>query len=107
MPDIQKDKILILDFGSQYTQIIARRIREIGVFSELLQFLDRKKIGTKLFFGGNLIKQPYFENVEYRVVGDLTNTDKTMNQTFWVGVQPALGKAYLDFISEKLGEFFD
>jgi len=68
--------------------------------------LDQKKIGTRLLFAGNLTKQPYFENVEYRVVGDLTNTDKTMNQTFWVGVQPALSKENLDYISEKLEEFF-
>jgi len=73
---------------------------------ELLQFLNQKKIGTRLLFAGNLTKQPYFENVEYRVVGDLTNTDKTMNQTFWVGVQPALSKENLDYISEKLEEFF-
>ena len=74
---------------------------------ELLQFLDQKKIGTRLLFAGNLTKQPYFENVEYRVVGDLTNTDKTMNQTFWVGVQPALADEQFDYIADCLTKFFE
>lgn len=73
---------------------------------ELIQFLDEKKIGTRLLFAGNLTKQPYFENVKYRVVGELTNTDKTMNQTFWLGVQPALDNDCLDYIAEQLESFF-
>ena len=73
---------------------------------DLLRFLDQHKIGTRLLFAGNLTKQPYFKGVEYRVVGDLTNTDITMNQTFWVGVYPALGKEQLDYIAEKLEEYF-
>ena len=73
---------------------------------DLLKFLDQHKIGTRLLFAGNLTRQPYFQNVEYRVVGDLTNTDRTMNQTFWLGVQPALGQEHFDFVGEKLEEFF-
>ena len=73
---------------------------------DLLKYLDQHKIGTRLLFAGNLTRQPYFENVEYRVVGDLTNTDRTMNQTFWLGVQPALGQEHFDFVGEKLEEFF-
>jgi len=72
---------------------------------ELLQYLDKKKIGTRLLFAGNLTKQPYFKNVEYRVAGDLINTDKTMNQTFWVGVQPALNKEHYDYIADVLTNF--
>jgi len=74
---------------------------------ELLQFLDQRKIGTRLLFAGNLIKQPYFEKVEYRVVGDLTNTDKTMKQTFWLGVQPAITFDHYDYIVICLKEFFN
>ena len=73
---------------------------------DLLKYLDQHKIGTRLLFAGNLTRQPYFQNVEYRVVGDLTNTDRTMNQTFWLGVQPALGQEHFDFVGEKLEEFF-
>ena len=73
---------------------------------DLLRFLDQQKIGTRLLFAGNLIKQPYFQGVEYRVVGDLTNTDITMNQTFWVGIYPALGEEHLEYIAEKLEEYF-
>ena len=73
---------------------------------ELTRFLDDNKIGSRLLFAGNLLKQPYFKDVKYRVVGDLTNTDKTMNYTFWLGVQPYLGPEHYDYITEKLEEFF-
>lgn len=73
---------------------------------ELLKFMDQYKIGTRLLFAGNLTRQPYFKNVEYRVVGELTNTDIIMNHTFWIGVYPGLSKEHLDFIVEKFEEFF-
>jgi len=73
---------------------------------DLLKFLDQNKIGTRLLFAGNLTRQPYFHDVEYRVVGDLANTDRTMNQTFWLGVQPSLGQEHFDYVGEKLEEFF-
>lgn len=73
---------------------------------EVTRFLDDNKIGSRLLFAGNLLKQPYFKDVEYRVVGDLTHTNKTMNDTFWIGVQPALTIEQLDFVCDKLEEFF-
>lgn len=73
---------------------------------ELLKFLNQNKIGTRLLFAGNLTRQPYFENVEYRVVGDLDNTDLIMNNTFWIGVFPGLGEDQLGFIISKFEEFF-
>jgi CDP-6-deoxy-D-xylo-4-hexulose-3-dehydrase len=73
---------------------------------ELTRFLDDNKIGSRLLFAGNLLKQPYFKDIEYRVEGDLTNTDITMNYTFWLGVQPALTFEHLDFVADKLEEFF-
>ena len=73
---------------------------------DVTKFLDSHKIGSRLLFAGNLLKQPYFKDVKYRVVGDLTHTDKTMNDTFWIGVQPALNEEHLDFVVEKLEEFF-
>lgn len=73
---------------------------------DLLRYLDQHKIGTRLLFAGNLVRQPYFKDVDYRVVGDLVNTDRAMNQTFWLGVQPALAEENFDFVAEKLEEFF-
>jgi len=73
---------------------------------EFTQYLDNHKIGTRLLFAGNLTKQPYFQDIEYRIVGDLINTDITMNQTLWLGIYPGLGKEQLDYIVEKLEEFF-
>ena len=73
---------------------------------DLTKYMDQNKIGTRLLFAGNLTRQPYFENIEYRIVDKLTNTDITMNQTLWLGIYPALGTEQLDFIAEKLEEFF-
>ena len=73
---------------------------------DVTKFLDSHKIGSRLLFAGNLLKQPYFKDVEYRVVGDLTHTEKTMNDTFWIGVQPALDEVHFDFVAEKMEELF-
>ncbi len=72
----------------------------------LLSFLDEKKIGSRLLFAGNLTKQPYMSNQNFRVSGQLTNTDIVMNQTFWVGTYPGLEEGHLDYIAETLEEFF-
>jgi CDP-4-dehydro-6-deoxyglucose reductase, E1 len=73
---------------------------------DLIKFLDQNNIGSRLLFAGNLIKQPYFKGVEYRVVGELTNTDITMNNTFWIGIYPGLNHHHLDFVVERLEEYF-
>ena len=73
---------------------------------DVTKFLDSHKIGSRLLFAGNLLKQPYFKNVKYRVVGDLTHTEKTMNDTFWIGVQPSLDEEHYDFVASKLEELF-
>jgi CDP-6-deoxy-D-xylo-4-hexulose-3-dehydrase len=72
---------------------------------ELLRFLDSKKIGTRLMFAGNILKQPAYKNVDFRVVGDLTNTDIVMMRTFWVGVYPGLTEPMLDYVVENIIEF--
>ena len=74
--------------------------------ADLINFLEENKIGTRLLFAGNLAKQPYMAGRNYRVSGDLTNTDIVMSQTFWLGTFPGLGQEQLDFIAEKLEEFF-
>lgn len=73
--------------------------------TKLLQFLDDRKIGTRLLFGGNLLKQPAYRNSEFRVVADLSNTDIVMSRTFWVGVWPGLTEPMLDFIADSIREF--
>mgnify|MGYP003970609579 FL=1 len=73
---------------------------------DLIKYLDQYKIGTRLLFAGNLTRQPYFKNIEYRISGDLINTDITMNQTLWLGVYPGLEKRQLNYIAEKLEDFF-
>ncbi|ANI28360.1 lipopolysaccharide biosynthesis protein RfbH [Yersinia entomophaga] len=73
---------------------------------DLVKFLDEAKIGTRLLFAGNLTRQPYFHDVKYRVVGELTNTDRIMNQTFWIGIYPGLTHDHLDYVVSKFEEFF-
>lgn len=69
---------------------------------DLLTYLDQQKIGTRLLFAGNLVRQPSMEGVQYRISGDLINTDRVMNQTFWIGVQPALTKEMLEYVCSQI-----
>ncbi len=69
---------------------------------DLLTYLDQNKVGTRLLFAGNLTRQPYMKDREYRISGDLTNTDRVMNHTFWIGVQPALTNTMLEFAASKI-----
>jgi len=73
---------------------------------DLLTYLDQHKIGTRLLFAGNLTRQPYMVGRNYRVSGELTNTDRVMNDTFWIGVFPGLTREMLDFTIDKLEAFF-
>lgn len=72
---------------------------------ELTQHLERNKIGTRLLFAGNLTRQPYMIGRNFRVSGDLTRTDITMNHSFWVGVYPALDEARLDYTAAQIEQF--
>jgi CDP-6-deoxy-D-xylo-4-hexulose-3-dehydrase len=69
---------------------------------DLLTYLDQNKVGTRLLFAGNLVRQPYMTGAHYRISGDLTNTDNVMNNTFWIGVQPSLTKEMLEFAARKI-----
>jgi CDP-6-deoxy-D-xylo-4-hexulose-3-dehydrase len=71
----------------------------------LLRFLDDRKIGTRLIFAGNLTKQPAYRNTDFRIVGELTNTDIIMNRAFWVGVYPGLTPEMIDFVADSIIEF--
>ena len=73
---------------------------------DLLEYLDQNKIGSRLVFAGNITKQPYFKNIDYRVVGTLEDTDIVMNQTFWIGVYPGLTTEMLDYVVETMEGYF-
>ena len=72
---------------------------------DLLRFLDSRKIGTRLVFAGNITKQPAYKDVDFRIVGDLTNTDIVMTRSFWVGVYPGLTTPMLDYVIESISNF--
>jgi CDP-6-deoxy-D-xylo-4-hexulose-3-dehydrase len=67
-----------------------------------MEFLNNKKIATRQLFGGNLVRQPAYAGLNYRVVGDLANSDRVMNQAFWIGVYPGLTHNMLDYVIESL-----
>ena len=73
---------------------------------DLTKYLDQFKIGSRLLFAGNLVNQPYFKDIEHRISGELTNTNRTMSQTLWLGVQPTIEHMQYEFIAQKLEEFF-
>ena len=72
---------------------------------DLLRFLESRKIGTRLLFAGNITKQPAYKNVQFRVVGNLTNTDIVMTRSFWVGVYPGLTTSMLDYVIESISDY--
>ena len=73
---------------------------------DLTKYLAQNNIGTRLLFAGNLTHQPYFKEVKHRVVGELTNTNRTMNDTFWLGIYPGLDKEHFDYVGAKFEEYF-
>ncbi len=74
--------------------------------NQIVQELNEKKIGTRLLFGGNLLRQPAFTGTPRRVVGDLVNTDRVMNDTFWIGVWPGISDGMLEYMISSLYEIF-
>ena len=74
--------------------------------NDLVKYLNENKIGTRLLFSGNLIKQPYMKNINFKVHGNLRNTDLVMENTFWVGLYPGLSKEQLQYSVLKIKNFF-
>jgi CDP-6-deoxy-D-xylo-4-hexulose-3-dehydrase len=73
--------------------------------TELLTYLDQEKVGTRLLFAGNLTRQPYMQGRNYRVSGELTQSDVVMNRTFWIGVQPALRLEQMDWAATSIERY--
>jgi CDP-6-deoxy-D-xylo-4-hexulose-3-dehydrase len=84
-------------FGFMLTIRDSKRINR----NKLVEYLENNKIGTRLFFGGNMTKQPAYINIDKRIVGSIDNSDKVMNDSFWIGVWPGLDKEHLEYILGK------
>jgi len=82
-------------------------LRDHCTFSRrnLTTFLEQSKIGTRLLFGGNLLRQPAYQNIEHKTIGKLSNTDMVAENTFWVGVYPGITEVMLDYIYDSIHEF--
>ena len=68
----------------------------------MVRELERRKVGTRPVFAGNILRQPAYKNIESRVVGDLKNSNEIMNRAFWIGVHPALTPEMLQYMLEVL-----
>jgi len=105
---LQNEKWLILPKASENSEPswfgFALTIKpETGISTrDVTIALNEKGIGTRQLFGGNLVRQPAYRNQEYRVIGDLRNTDIIMNHTFWIGVWPGLTEEMITFMAETL-----
>ncbi len=77
--------------------------------NELVRYLETHLIATRLLFGGNLLRQPYMQGQNYRIVGPepevLPNTDIVMNNALWLGVYPGLTEAHVQYVIERITEF--
>jgi CDP-6-deoxy-D-xylo-4-hexulose-3-dehydrase len=74
--------------------------------NDLIKHLNDSKIGTRLLFSGNLTKQPYMKDVNFKVQGELKNTDFVMENTFWIGLYPGLSQRHLDYSCDKIKYYF-
>jgi CDP-6-deoxy-D-xylo-4-hexulose-3-dehydrase len=75
--------------------------------ADLVRYLEDRSVQTRQLFGGNLLRQPAFQGVPHRVVGGLENTDKIMNDAFFIGVYPGLTEEMLGYVERVLGDFFE
>ena len=72
-----------------------------------MQHLESRRVATRQLFGGNLLAQPAYQNIEHRVSGDLTNTEIVSTNTFWIGVFPGLTNEMIDYMIATIHEFMN
>jgi CDP-6-deoxy-D-xylo-4-hexulose-3-dehydrase len=84
-------------------------VKESAPFNrrEIINFLEEKKIGTRLVFGGNLLRQPAYANIQCKVFQPLTNSDVIMSQNFWIGVHPSLNDEHIEYMLSVFDEFMN
>jgi CDP-6-deoxy-D-xylo-4-hexulose-3-dehydrase len=68
--------------------------------NQIVRFLESRNIATRLLFGGNLLRQPAYRDIQRRVIGDLQNTDFVMNNVFWIGLYPGITQPMIDYMAE-------
>jgi CDP-6-deoxy-D-xylo-4-hexulose-3-dehydrase len=68
--------------------------------TQIVRFLESRNIATRLLFGGNLLRQPAYRDIQRRVIGDLRNTDFVMNNVFWIGLYPGITQSMIDYMAE-------
>ena len=121
MPSIMKDAygqdFPVDDLNQQRIEYMNEHIKSRGVdvkkgVYEFLDLLDERKIQSRLLFAGNIIRQPVFNNMresnnDFIVVGDLDNTDKVMNDSFWVGVYPGMSDEKIDYMISQINELLN
>ena len=72
---------------------------------DLLRFLDSRNIGSRLIFAGNVLKQPAYKNIDFKVVGNLKNTDIVMSRSFWIGLYPGISTEMMDYTITSISDF--
>jgi CDP-4-dehydro-6-deoxyglucose reductase, E1 len=84
-------------------------VKDVAPFKrhDIVTFLESKKIGTRLFFGGNILAQPAYKGVKHKVYSELHNTNAAMRGTFWVGVHPAIDDVHLEYMISSFAEFLE
>ncbi|MDR1196016.1 MAG: lipopolysaccharide biosynthesis protein RfbH [Endomicrobium sp.] len=97
--------------GSWFGFIIAVKKNSKVTRDNVVKHLEKNNIQTRMLFAGNIIKHPCFDSMrknkkDYKIIGNLENTDYAMNNSFWVGVYPGMTKEMLNFIADKIKEPF-